>query len=51
MIHVREIKVRIVVETNKGTRVDQEYTPREDETLPELLRRIAEEYEERYGDE
>jgi hypothetical protein len=50
MRRVREITVRIVVETNKDT-IDKEYTPREDETLPELLRRIAEEYEERYGDE
>lgn len=48
MMRVTEIKVRLYVDTNKGTRVDEEYTPREDETLPELLRRLADEYEERY---
>lgn len=44
---VREIKVRVYVDTNKATH-DKEYTPREDETLPDLLRRLADEYEERF---
>jgi hypothetical protein len=46
--HIREIKVRVYVDTNKRTH-DKEYTPEEDESLPDLLRRLADEYEERFS--
>lgn len=42
--YTREIKVRVYVDTNKHTH-DEEHTPREDESLPDMLRRLADEYE------
>lgn len=47
MTRIREIKVRVYVDTNKATH-DEEYKPREDESLSDMLRRLADEYEERF---
>lgn len=44
---IREISVRVYIDTNKATH-DQEHRPRENESLPDLLRRLADEYEEKY---
>lgn len=46
MEYTREIKVRVYIDTNKQT-IDKEYTPGDDESLSDLLRRLADEYEER----
>jgi hypothetical protein len=53
MERVREIKVRVYIDTNKRT-IDKEYEPRaysgglenDGESLSDLLRRLADEYED-----
>lgn len=50
MEYTREIKVTVYIDTNKRTH-NKEYTPHEGEGLVALLRRLADEYEERYRDD
>lgn len=45
---VREIKVTVYVDTNKTTH-QEVHEPEEFEDLPMLLRRLADEYEDRFG--
>lgn len=46
MEYTREIKVRVYIDTNKRT-IDKEYEREDGETLSDLLRRLADEYEDR----
>jgi len=47
VMYIREIKVRVYIDTNKDTH-DEEHRPQKDESLPDMLRRLADEYEEHW---